>query len=271
MVRDGIATWQNVTVTLDDQLAVEVGTGKVLRPQANAARLSMVSKNTARYHNAQLDDYHVDGVMRWRPPLTMTVRARFSHPQSVLRGTAGFGFWNNLLGMTKIERGSSWFSRFRLPQAVWFFFASPPSDMPYAMGVPGYGWKAATIDASRLIAKALMPFAPFGMLLCRWDWAYQQLWPVAQHVLKVDEKLLSVEMTEWHEYHLEWGRERCTFAVDDEIVFRTRYAPRGPLGFVTWIDNQYMVATPQGRFRHAALETDEQSVELADLAIVRTS
>jgi hypothetical protein len=35
------------------------------------------------------------------------------------------------------------------------------------------------------------------------------------------------------------------------------YAPDGPLGFIAWIDNQYAVVTPQGRFGHGLLPLDE--------------
>jgi hypothetical protein len=35
-----------------------------------------------------------------------------------------------------------------LPRAIWFFYASPPSHMDLALDVPGYGWKAAMIDAT---------------------------------------------------------------------------------------------------------------------------
>ena len=58
-----------------------------------------------------------------------------------------------------------------------------------------------------------------------------------------------------------------TFAVDGDVVLVTRQAPRGPLGLVIWIDNQYMVATPQGRFAQGVVALDEQWLELAALEL----
>jgi hypothetical protein len=256
------------TLNLSDsvQLAYETGSGKV-EMEDDAVRLSRGANDNEHYSNAQLDDYHLHGAMRWRPPVRLVVQARFSHSQAVLRGTAGFGFWNDPFAMTDIVRSSP-LPRWRLPQAVWFFFASPPSQMPLALGIPGFGWKAATIDATRSIAKALIPFAPLGMLACRWHWLYRRVWPLAQRVLKIDEALVPVAMDAWHEYVLEWETQGARFAVDGATVFNARYAPGGPLGFVAWIDNQYMVATPQGRLRHGVVASEgTQGLELASLRV----
>jgi hypothetical protein len=239
-------------------------------------RLSLEATDPRGYSNAQLDDYHQNGQMMWQPPVRLFVRVRFSHPQARLGGTAGFGFWNDPFGMTKSVRplwpskmgqNSSWLPRIRLPQAAWYCFASPPSEMLFAQGVPGFGWKAATLDASRPLARVLLPFAPLGMLACRWSWLYRRLWPLAQHVLKIDEALVPVAMDAWHDYCFVWESDRIRFFVDDEVVFNTRFAPRGPLGFVAWIDNQYMVATPQGRLRHGVVATGAQWMELASLQV----
>ncbi len=246
----------------------EVGGGRVLS-QLGGTCFHLDVNDGQRYSDAQIDDYHHDGHFGWRPPVQMIVRARFSHSQDGLKGTAGFGFWNDPFGMTKMGQCGHCLPRLRFPQAVWFFFASPPSDMALAMGVPGFGWKAATIDAGRARAKVLLPLAPLGMLACRWKWGYERIWPMAQHVLKIDESLLAVRMDEWHEYRLEWGREIVRFHVDGAERFCSRYAPRGPLGFVAWIDNQYMVATPQGLVGNGVIATDEEWMEMASLEILQ--
>jgi hypothetical protein len=95
--------------------------------------------STRRYTNAQIDDYQglARGRFRWRPPLRMTVRARFSHSSEKLSGTAGFGFWNDPFMMTGRRMPT-------LPRVVWFFYASPPSNMKLDLHTPGHGWKAAT-------------------------------------------------------------------------------------------------------------------------------
>ncbi len=75
------------------------------------------------YSDAQIDDYQAGPGPRFIrcPPLRLRVRARFSRPEGGLRGTAGFGFWNYPIAWP-----------LRLPRAIWFFYASPPNDMPRA-------------------------------------------------------------------------------------------------------------------------------------------
>ena len=127
------------------------------------------------YANAQVDDTtgRARDQYRWYPPLCLSLQARFSHSQEELTGTAGFGFWNDPFMMSGARRPA-------LPQALWFFYSAPPSDMPLAMGVPGTGWKAATLDARRWPFLALAPTAPLGVLLMRSRTWYRTLWPVAQ-------------------------------------------------------------------------------------------
>jgi hypothetical protein len=249
-------------------LIYQVRTGKV-ELEGQPATLTLGKYDGSDYADAQVDDYHLDYVMRWRPPVQMTVRARFSHPEPALLGTAGFGFWNDPFGMTKIPQRTSWRTYWILPQAVWFFFASPPSNMEFAQGVSGYGWKMATLDSSGWLAKALLPFAPLAMLLCRWRKGYEMLWPIAQRVLKIGEKSVPTAMDEWHTYDLEWRVEGVRFCIDDREVFRSKYSPRGPLGFVAWVDNQYMVATPQGHFRSGLVATEKQWLEIESLDVRR--
>ena len=69
-----------------------------------------------------------------------------------------------------------------------------------------------------------------------------------QRALGVSEALIPVDIREWHHYSLSWSELDTQFWVDDQLVLEAPYGPRGPLGFVAWIDNQYAVATPRGRF-----------------------
>jgi hypothetical protein len=171
----------------------------------------------------------------------MTVTARASAPAERLLGTAGFGFWNHPFAPG--ERVV------HLPQAIWFFFSSPPSEMRLAHGVPGPGWKAATFDATRWPFFALLPAAPIGLLLMRIRALYNALWPVGQRALGVSEALLDGDLlAETHTYTLDWHEGGATFAVDGQTVHEADCAPRGPLGFVAWMDDQYAIVTPQGRF-----------------------
>jgi hypothetical protein len=192
------------------------------------------------YSDAQISDTAEDH-FPWRPPLRLTVRARAEPGGDHLRGTAGFGFWNHPFMPGRV--------RLRLPQAVWFFFSAPPSNMALALDVPGPGWKAATFDAQRALFLALLPAALPGMLLMRVPALYRRLWPLGQRALGVSEHQLPVDLlAETHTYTLDWRPGSAVFAVDGVVVHRAAYAPRRPLGFIAWIDNQYAVVTPQGHF-----------------------
>jgi hypothetical protein len=58
------------------------------------------------------------------------------------------------------------------------------------------------------------------------------------------------------------------FYVDGVERLRAPTPPPGPLGFVLWIDNQYAVASRQGRFGFGLCEVrDEQWLEVEDLQI----
>ncbi len=235
------------------------------RVETSAERLRLINPTStaSKYSNAQIDDYagRLRRDFHWRPPLSLTVKARFSHPAGELRGTAGFGFWNDPFMMTGARRPS-------LPRAIWFFYSSAPSNMALALGVPGHGWKAATIDAWRLPFFLLAPTAPVALLLMRIPSLYQRFWPLAQRAIHVSEAIIPVPMTDWHTYRLAWGKQAARFWVDNEIVLTCTTAPRGPLGLVVWLDNQAMVVTPQGQFRHTLMAADApQWMEVAELDI----
>lgn len=238
------------------------GPAALLPTSAGLAFTNFASAGLA-YTNAQMDDYaHLPRrAFPWSPPVTLTLRARFSHEAAHLAGTAGFGFWNDPFAMTGARVPS-------LPRAAWFFFASPPSNMALARGVPGFGWKAAVIDVWRLPFFALLPSAPLAIPLMRARAAYRALWPVAQRAIGVDEAALDLPMTAWHSYELEWGARRVRFLVDGVPALETPRAPRGRLGLVIWMDNQYMVVTPQGRFRHGILpQPQTQWMEVAQMDV----
>ncbi|MCB9452488.1 MAG: hypothetical protein H6672_13710 [Anaerolineaceae bacterium] len=213
------------------------------------------------YSDSQITDYQTRQDFRWSPPARLTVTVYTDRPAADIRGTAGFGFWNHPFEPGK--RGV------HLPQAVWFFFSSPPSDMRLAVGVPGPGWKAATFDARRLAFWALLPTAPVGVFLMRIPALYRRLWSVGQRALGVSEGLLDSRLlAEPHTYTLDWLAERAIFQVDGQVVYKAPTTPRGPLGFIAWIDNQYAIVTPQGRFGFGLLPlADSQALILSEVHI----
>jgi len=221
------------------------------------------------YSNAQIDDYQ--GLPRrrflWYPPLKLTVQARFSAPAHQLQGTAGFGFWNDPFLMTGKRLPA-------FPRALWFFYASPASNMKLDLQVSGHGWKGATIDSLHPAALAWAPLAPLAIPLMNLRPVYRALWPAIQKSLKVRETALKIDMTHWYTYVLEWDVARARFSIAGResvpapSILLDAPAPKGPLGFVMWMDNQYLVATPSGRLRWGLLDVPgRQSMEIAQIVI----
>ena len=155
-----------------------------------------------------------------------------------------------------------------LPRVVWFFYASPRSNMKLDIDTPGHGWKAATLDAKRVPFVLLVPTAPLAVPLMNLGPLYRGLWPVAQRAMGVREAALEIAMTHWHTYVIEWDRNGTRFSVDGGQILESESSPAGPLGFVMWLDNQYAVVTPWGRFGYGLLESPErQWMEVDSLSI----
>ena len=244
----------------DEWQTAEVGNGRV-RLGEDEIRLSIPFGSSREYHDAQVSDYCQRSLdFHYRPPLRLTVRARAEGP---IRGTAGFGFWNH--PFVPGQRG------FRLPQAVWFFFASRPSRICLAAGVSGHGWKAAVFDARRWRFYALLPWAPLGFLLMRNKTLHRFLWPIGQDAIGVGEAALDGSLLDdFHSYAIDWRRDGAVFSVDGRVALQTDKAPGKALGFIAWVDNQYAVATPQGNFGRGLLDVPRaQSLILRDLDISR--
>lgn len=220
-----------------------------------ALRLINVDAQKSAYSNAQIDDYSgAQRTFHWQPPLRLTLRARFSHAgaqeqgsAAPLGGTAGFGFWNDPFALAGRRLPA-------LPRALWFFYASPPSNMALALDRPGWGWKAATFDAATLPFVLLAPTTPLAVPLMHIPRLYRRLWPIGQRALRISEAPIDLPMAAWHIYQIDWGERTARFSVDGIPVLVCDTPPAGPLGLVIWIDNQYMQITPQGRFGHGYLD-----------------
>lgn len=215
------------------------------------------------YTNAQIDDYH--SLPRphfpWRPPLRLSIRARFSHNSGQLSGTAGFGFWNHPLRLTRPRS-------LALPQALWFFYAGPPAHMPMTLTQPGWGWKASTIDTrtGRFLANA--PLFALTSPLLRAPSLCRSLWPSVQKAAMIAEQLVPAPMADWHVYTIDWQHNRVNFFLDGRLLLESDRAPAGPLGLVIWIDNQFLQFAPWGRFRWGLVPKEEvQGLEIDWLAV----
>lgn len=158
---------------------VNVGGGR-LNISHSALRMGFESAQQHKYTDAQIDDYTLlsKSDYLWEPSLRMTVRARSSHPASkakstnkstgVLRGTAGFGFWNKPFSM----QGNI----YTLPESIWFFYSAPPSCMSLVPDMPGWGWKAQVIHSLRLgVFWGVCSYYSLIIDNCLWsnNWSYQ--------------------------------------------------------------------------------------------------
>ncbi len=240
-------------------ITLKIGQGQVDQ-SGESVRLTLPPVSATSYQDAQISTYRTRSDFSNQPPLRLTLRARF---EGNIQGTAGFGFWNHPFSPNE--------HNLRLPKALWFFYGSPPNNMALAKGVPGHGWKVATFDATGWPFLALLPLAPLGFLFMRFRPLYERLWPVAQHTLRVSEcELNEAMMQTWHIYTLDWREDSVTFSVDGKIVHQTHHSPRGPLGFIAWVDNQYAIVTPQGKFSFGFVPVpEEQSLLLETIRITR--
>jgi hypothetical protein len=143
--------------------------------------------------------------------------------------------------------------------------------MKLDLDTPGWGWKAAAVDALGPAAIGPALAAPLLVPLMNIPAVYRRAWPPIQRRLRIAESLVGAPMTEWHTYTVEWAtREHpgiARFLVDGLSVLDAP-APRGRLGLVIWCDNQYMIARPSGRVGWGLLETGEQWLEVQDISLM---
>ncbi len=227
--------------------------------QPGVFRMVMRQAQEGQLSDAELDDHRTvpRHKLPWRPPLRMTVRARTSHRAGELLGTAGFGFWNDPF---------DWIGNVQVaPNALWFFYASPQSDMAFARGVRGHGWKAATLNGGQIdpVTMAL------GNFVFQLPGMSKLVFRAAESRLQAHETVLDeIDMAAWHEYRLDWLPDEAVFSVDGAQVLCAPDPPKTSLGFVAWIDNNVAIMGP-GRefaFRRMAI-AERQWMELTRVRI----
>lgn len=199
------------------------------------------------YRLAQLDD-HMDqprSAFPWQPPLRLELRARVS--AEGLPGTWGFGLWNDPFsagfGVSGMARQLP-----LLPNTAWFFYAGQPNYLALRDDHPAQGFLAAVFNAPKIPSLALAPGA-IALPLLAAPPAARLLRRAARVLIREDAALVPAGAADWRAYRIDWRAEGVRFVVDDQEIFVTPHSPRGPLGLVIWLDNQYAAFPPSGRLR----------------------
>ena len=233
---------------------------EVLASGPGAWRLSIPAGVKGAYRLAQVDDTF--GLARrafhWRAPFTLELRARVSTAD--LPGTWGFGLWNDPFS-AGLGVGGTLARLPALPNAAWFFYASPSNHLAFRDGHPAQGFLAATFRAPR-VPSALTILGLPGVPLLALPVSARLLRGLLARMVAEDAARLELDVTGWHVYRMEWQEKSCRFDVDGRMVFETAVSPRGPLGLVIWVDNQYAAFPPDGRLRSGTLAGPEAWMEV---------
>jgi hypothetical protein len=245
---------------------LEIGGGAVSSAAKSVTRMSIPGASHG-YADAQLDDYRDKPRVHflWRPPVRLALRARASEPNP--SGTLGFGFWNDPFTLSLGQGGAAR----RLPatpQTVWFFHGSPPNHFTFTPGLEGHGFKAMAMRTPSIPPLILAPFAAAGILLAEIPGLRRPVIRTALRAVEAAEAPLEVALDAWHQYALVWEFDHVRFEIDERPVLEEQIQVPGPLGFVTWIDNQYATVSPEKGFRFGVIPTDRsQWLEISDLKI----
>ena len=196
--------------------------------------------------------------------MVLSLRARASSQE--IAGTWGFGFWNDPFSLS-LGLGGATRHLPALPNAAWFFMASPPNYLSLRDDLPSSGALAATFRAPRLHAALLAlgaPLLPLALL----PPAFRALRGMGRRIVRQDAAEFEADLTSWRDYRLHWSGARAGFAVDGRPVLETQVVPGGPLGLVIWVDNQYAALPPDGRVRFGTLPTPEPAwIEIEELVV----
>jgi hypothetical protein len=249
------------------QLRVNATRGSLVRQdQEGVWRLEVPSGSSGSYRLAQLDDYgsRPRRNFPWRAPFALSLQARASSAK--IPGTWGFGLWNNPFGMA-ILRGAELLRLPALPNAAWFFFASPENYLSLRDDLPASGLMASTFRSPGLPFPLFLPAAP-ALPLVLLPPAARLIRRIGRRLVRQDGASPQVDVTGWHSYEIEWREDRTTFKIDEQSVLETPVAPLEPLGLVLWVDNQYAAFTSEGRVSFGTLGNPEPAwIELREILV----
>jgi len=229
-------------------------------------RLEIPPGPARRYRLAQLDDYSSlsRNLFPWKAGTKLSLQARVSH--TCHAGTWGFGFWNDPFAMGFLT-GLKGLRLPVFPDAAWFFFASPQSFLSFRDDLAGNGLTAGMFRSPG--RPGIKTF--FGLLLMPFLFlpaVSRRLRKSVSQILIQDSQPIAADPTRWHRYELLWEQESSSFFVDGLQVLRTTASPRGPMGFLLWIDNQSAAWTPGGEIGYRLLPGEERAwMEVKDLQV----
>jgi len=244
----------------------EAGGGWIMENDSEQFSLNLPPTSSGSYTLAQLDDYmHLHrGEFPHQPPVSLQLEARVSTPD--MPGTWGFGFWNDPFS---VGLGAGGMRRILpvLPNAAWFFYGSPPNHLSLRHDLPGCGFFAQVFRSPRLpsfLSLFGIPVLPF----LQWPNTARILRKAAQALIDSDALAVEIDVTEWHAYSLDLAKQGVGFSIDGRVVFNTPIVPKGRLGLVVWIDNQYFSFTPEGRIGFGFLGMGTaQSMHIQNLSL----
>jgi hypothetical protein len=245
--------------------------------QPQAYRLSIPAGRADKYRLAQVDDYAQFQRSRFplQFPLSLSLAARTSRES--IPGTWGFGLWNDPFGLS-LGFGGNAFRLPALPNAAWFFGASEESYLsfrdPRASTAPSKSKGSAQREfvANGFLVQAFRSprfhpwLIPAGLAL---PFSRRRTRQLLGKVIDEDGIAVGVDVTQWHQYRLDWRESGVSFEVDEVEVFESHVSPNPPLGLVIWIDNQYAAFTPEGKIGFGVLENPEPAwLEIKDIDMV---
>jgi hypothetical protein len=228
---------------------------QVIKLGENSWRFEITANLSPAYRLAQLDDYTrlARPDFRWKPHVTFNLQARVSSQD--LPGTWGFGFWNDPFSF--LMGSDRQLKRFpALPDAAWFFHASPQNYLSFRDDLAVCGFLAATFSSKKL-PPALLALASPALSLTLLPLTSQLIRRGLRHLVHQAAASINLNLTEWHTYNLEWEDGLVRFSLDGIELFRTKIVPHPPLSLVIWIDNQYAALPPVGRLRYGTLPNPE--------------
>jgi len=241
---------------------------QIERAEPDLVSLSIPPGSTGAYRWAQLDDYHKVSRRKlpWQAPLTISLQARCSTQEHA--GTWGFGLWNDPfsanLGLGGMARRLP-----ALPNCAWFFYASPPNHLEIHDRFPSNGFLAATFQSSRIPTLLLLP-TYLGLPLFVLPFFAKQFRKWLRPIIQQDAVKITIDLTQWHNYQIDWADQTVNFIIDEKLVLSTKISPKGKLGLVIWIDNQYAAFPPDGKIRFGTLsQRTESRLEIKGLEIIQ--